>query len=147
MTKPEYQALSRGEIGLLLAPENADAERAWDSLTGALHGLIAVLSDTHPRPLYFYEEADRVRVAEQLERLRGTPFYAVAAANARAAEVIERMARERGNSPELQKIVDRYVDTLLDEYDAARLYPAIPPRRRLDEGNWLARSYRAVAGR
>jgi hypothetical protein len=147
MTRTEYRALSREQIALLLAPANNDAERAWDSLTGALHGLIAVLSDTHPRPLYFYEESDRRRVLEEPERLRGTPFHAAAAANARAAEEIERMARERGNSPELQEIVDRYLDALLDEFDAIRLYPEIPPCPRMKEGNWIEDQHRAIAGR
>lgn len=147
MTAPEYQALSREQIALLLAPANADAERAWDSLAGALHGLVAVLSDTHPRPLYFYEESDRRRVAEEPERLRGTPFHAAAVANVRAAEEIEQMARECGNGPDLQEIVDRYVETLLDEFDAIRLYPEIPPRPRLTEGRGIADQHRAVAGR
>jgi hypothetical protein len=135
MTVPEYQQLSREQIQLLLAPENAEPERAWDSLTGALHGLIAVLSNTHPRPLYFYEEFDRQRVVEDRDALRGTPFHAAALHNVQAAEEIERMARECGDAPEVQEIIDRYVDALLDEFDAIRLYPEIPPRPRAGAGS------------
>lgn len=145
MTRPEYQQLSREQIELLLAPENAELERAWDSLTGALHGLIAVLSDTHPRPLYFYEELDRQDLIEQPRRLWGTAFYEVALHNVQAAEEIERMARECGNAPEAQEIIDRYVDALLDEFDAIRLYPEIHPRPRLDAGNRIV-DHHAVAG-
>jgi hypothetical protein len=146
MTRPEYQQLSREQIELLLAPENAKLESAWDSLTGALHGLIAVLSDTHPRPLYFYEAFDRQRVVEDRDALRGTPFHAVALHNVQAAGEIERMARGCGDAPEVQEIIDRYVDALLDEYDAIRLYPELPPRPRLDAGNRVA-DHHAVAGR
>jgi hypothetical protein len=146
MTIPEYRSLSREQIECLLAPENAHLERAWDSLNGALHGLIAVLSDTHPRPLYFYEETDRRRVVEERDRLRGTPFHAAALHNVQAAGEIEQMLRDRGNVPEVQEIIDRYVDALLDEYDAIRLYPEIPPRPRLDMGIRLP-EHHAVAGR
>lgn len=147
MTKPEYQQLSREQIELLLAPENAELERAWDSLTGALHGLIAVLSDTPPRPLYFYEESDRRDLVEQPRRLWGTAFHDVALHNVQAAGEIERMARERGDAPEVQEIIDGYADALLDEYDAIRLYPEIPPRSRAEAGSGIADHHRAVAGR
>ncbi|HYR07565.1 MAG TPA: hypothetical protein VEQ60_07345 [Longimicrobium sp.] len=146
MTRPEYQPLSREQIELLVAPENGHLQRAWDSLNGALHGLVAVLSDTHPRPLYFYEESDRRRVVEERDRLRGTLFHAAAVANVRAAEEIERMARERGDAPETQRIIDGYVDALLDEFDAIRLYPEFPPRPRVAEASGAADQHRAVAG-
>ena len=147
MSNPEYHALSREQMGLLLASENAPMERAWDSLSGALHGLVAVLSDTHPRPLYFYEDSDRRRVVEERERLRGSPFHAAAVANVRAAEEIERMALECGGTPEVQEVIDRYVDALLDEYDALRMYPDLPPRPRMHAGIRIADQHRAVAGR
>lgn len=146
MSNPEYQPLSRNQIEVLLAPGSAHLERAWDSLNGALHGLIAVLSDTHPRPMYFYEEVDRRRVVEERDRLRGTPFHAAAVVNVRAAEEIERMARARGDTPEIQEIIDAYVDALLDEYDTVRLYPEIPARPRVIAGGGIA-DHRAVAGR
>jgi hypothetical protein len=147
VSNPQYQSLSREQIGVLLAPENVHLERAWDSLNGALHGLIAVLSDTHPRPMYFYEEVDRRRVVEERNRLRGTPFHAAAVANVQAAEQIERMARERGDTPEIQEIIDAYVDALLDEYDAIRLYPEIPACPRVIAGSGITNEHRAVAGR
>lgn len=147
MTRPAYQPLTREQIKLLLMPENADVRRAWDSLNGALHGLVAVWSDTHPRPLYFYEEADRRDLIDQPARLRGTPFHEIALHNVRAAGEIERLARERGGLPEVQAIIDRYVDSLLDEFDAIRHYPEIPPPRIADEENGTAGPHRVVAGR
>lgn len=147
MNIPEYQPLSREQIALLLAPANVDLERAWDSLTGALHGVVAMLSVTHPRPLYYYEDAARRDLVEQPERLRGTAFHDTAVRNVRAAEEIERIFRERGHTPELHEIVDRYLDALLDEFSAMRLYPEVPPRRDPDEENGLANHHRAVAGR
>lgn len=146
MTTPTYQPLSREQIATLLAPGNADLERAWDSLSGALHGLVAVYSDTHPRPLYFYQEKDRRDLTEQPLRLRGTPFHEIAMQNVRAAKAIELMARERGSSPEFQEIVDRYVDQLLDESDAIRAFPGMPPRSRLAQTGGAA-DCRVVAGR
>jgi hypothetical protein len=146
VTTPTYQPLSREQIAVLLAPGNADLERAWDALSGALHGLIAVYSDTHPRPLYFNEEKDRRDLTEQPLYLRGTPFHEIAMHNVRAAEAIERMARERGSSPEVQGVVDRYVDQLLDESDAIRAYPGLPPYPRLAQSDG-ALEYRAVVSR
>jgi len=146
MITPEYHPLSREQIGLLLTPENSELERAWSSLSGALHGVIAMLSITHPRPLYHYEESARRDMVEDPERLRGTPFYAPAVRNVRAAEEIERMFRERGHTPEIHDIVDGYLDALLDEFDEMRLYPEVPPRRRSEEENGVA-PRQAVAGR
>jgi hypothetical protein len=147
MSKPVYQRLSREQIGLLQMPENAQLQRAWDSLSGALHGLVSVLSDTHPRPLYFYEESDRRRVVEERDRLRGTPFHAAAVANVLAAEEIEQIARERGDTPDAQEIINQYVDALLDEFDEIRLYPRCPPHPRLDELSVVEDQHRAVVGR
>ena len=147
MNTPAYHPLSRDEVALLLAPENKELELVWDRLAGALHGVVAMLSITHPRPLYYYEDAARRSMAEDPERLRGTPFHAAAVKNVLAAEGIERILQEQGHTPELHQIVDRYLDTLLDEFDAIRLYPEIPPRPRMEEGNCIADQRRAVAGR
>jgi hypothetical protein len=147
MTKPEYHPLSREQIELLLAPEHSGMELVWQSLAGALHGVIAMLSITHPRPLYHYEDSARRRIAEEPERLRGSPFHSAALENVLAAEEIERMFRERGHAPELHAMVDAYLDALVDEFDAIRLYPEFPPRRDVDEEHGLAGNYRAVAGR
>ncbi|WP_420128788.1 hypothetical protein [Longimicrobium sp.] len=147
MNTPAYHPLSRAEVALLLAPENKELELAWDRVAGALHGVVAMLSITYPRPLYYYEDAARRTLAEEPERLRGTPFHAAAVRNVQAAEEIERMFQEQGHTPELHQIVDRYLDTLLDEFDSMRLYPDVPPQRALDEENGLAGYPRAVAGR
>ncbi|HEU4881848.1 MAG TPA: hypothetical protein VFT45_06375 [Longimicrobium sp.] len=147
MSALEYQPLSREQIHLLMAPENEELERVWSRLTGALHGLVAVWSDTHPRPLYFYEDVDRLTVLEQPGRLRGTSLYEIAMHNVQSAAEIERLARERGHTPEVQAIIDRYVDTLLDEFDHMRLYPEIPPARVIDQEHGLAGEHRAAVGR
>jgi hypothetical protein len=147
MNTPAYHPLSRAEVALLLAPENKELELIWDRLAGALHGVIAMLSVTYPRPLYHYEDSARRALVEQLERLCGTPFHEAAARNVRAAEEIERMFRERGHTPELHEVVDRYLDALLDEFDAIRLYPEFPPRPRVAEASEAADQQRAVAGR
>jgi hypothetical protein len=147
MNRPTYHPLSRTELELLLASENKEMELSWGRLRGALHGIIGMLSITYPRPLYYYEDSARRSMAEEPERLRGTPFYSAAVNNVQAAEEIERMFRERGHTPELHAMVDAYLDALVDEFDAIRLYPQIPPRRGVDEANGLAGSYRAVAGR
>lgn len=146
MSGPVYRPLSRGEVELLLAPENRDLELAWTYLRGQLHGVVAMLSITHPRPLYHYEENARRVLAEWPERLRGSRFYEKAIANVRAAEEVERMFREHGHNPELHDVVDAYLDALLDEFDEMRLYPEIPPRHGADEENGAGR-HRAVAGR
>ncbi len=147
MNALQYHPLCGEQISTLLAPENADLERAWDSLTGALHGLIAIWSTTHPRPLYFYEELDRRDLVEQPARLLGTEFYEIALHNVRAAEEVERIASERGDTPEVREIVDQYVDAILDEFDAIRQFPEIPRSRSADEENGMADRHRAVAGR
>jgi hypothetical protein len=147
MSGPVYHALSTNEVELLLTPENEEVELAWTRLRGALHGVVAMLSVTYPRPLYHYEESARRRMVEEPERLRGTVFYDTAVRNVRAAQEIERIFQERGHTPELHEIVDRYLDALLDEFAAMRLYPEIPPRRDEDEENGLANHHRAVAGR
>ncbi len=147
MIDARYHPLPREQIGLLLAPENAELEAAWDSLTGALHGLIAMLSVTHPRPLYHYEEPARRDLVEQPERLRGTPFHAFALENVRAAEELEKMFREHGHTDELHEAVDHYLDDLVAEFDAMRLYPELPPPREPAEDAGGADQRRAVAGR
>jgi hypothetical protein len=138
MSEPIYHALSRRHLDFLHAPGNADLARAWESLSGALHGLVAVLSNTHPRPFYFYEALDRRALVEQPNRLKGSPLYDIARTNVHAAEEIETMAREEGNSREVQEVVDRYLDALLDEYDAIRLYPEPPLHRRTEEAGVFA---------
>jgi hypothetical protein len=146
MNKPMYHPLTRDQITMLLAPENAEMEESWDLLTGALHGVIAVLSTTHPRPLYFYEESDRRDLAEQPLRLRGTPFHEIALSNVRAAEEIERMAREDGDAPGIQEIVDQFLDALIAEFNTISHHPDRRPGGSADEENGLA-GHRAVAGR
>lgn len=140
-----YRPLSREELEWLHIPENRDMELVWMSVRGELHGIVAMLSITHPRPLYHYEEYARRVVAEAPERLRGTPLYAKAIANVRAAEELERMFRDHGQTPELHQAVDAYLDSLLDEFDEMRLYPELPPAHRAE--NRLADGHRAVAGR
>lgn len=143
MNAPAYHTLAPGEVEYLLAPENEHLARAWSRLRGALHGVVSMLSVTYPRPLYYYEEAARRDLVEQPERLRGTPFYGVAVRNVRAAEEIERTFRQHGHTPELHEMADRYLDALLDEFDAIRLYPEVAPRR---ESQNQPAPYRAVAG-
>jgi hypothetical protein len=147
MNRPVYHPLSRGQLDVLLAAENKVLEAAWSRLRGALHGVVGMLSITYPRPLYYYEDAARRSMAEEPERLRGTPFHAAAVKNVLAAEGIERIFQEQGHTPELHQIVDRYLDSLLDEFDAIRLYPEVPPQRDPDEENGLAGYHRAFAGR
>jgi hypothetical protein len=146
VSAPVYHALSPEQLPLLLAPENADAKRAWSELRGALSGIISMLSVTYPRPLYYYEDAARRDLLEQPERLRGTPFHAAAVQNVQAAEEIERMFQTEGHTPELHATADRFIDALLDEFNVMRLYPEIPPPRDAAEENGLA-NHRAVAGR
>jgi hypothetical protein len=140
MSAPAYQQLSREQIGLLLAPGNEDLESAWMRLTGALHGMMKMLSVTYPRPLY-YEEADARRaLVEQPERLRESPFYEAAVGNAEAAGEIERLCQEQGRTEKVNALVDAFIEDLLDEYDALRLYPEVPPPRAVQEPNpWTAR--------
>lgn len=147
MSGPVYHPLSRRELEVLLAPENKEMELSWGRLRGALHGIVGMLSITYPRPLYHYEDSARRSLAEEPERLRGTPFHAAALQNVQAAEEIERLFRELGPAPELHAMVDDYLDALVDEFDAIRLYPEFPPRRGMDEEHGLADGYRAVAGR
>ena len=144
MTRPCYQSLSREQIALLLAAENAHLERAWDSLSGALHGVVGMLSVTYPRPLYYFEDSARQRLTQEPEHLRGTPLHAAAVRNVHAAQEIERLFGDHGHTPELHAMVDAYLDALLDEFDAIRFYPERPPAR--PEENGLA-GHRAVAGR
>ncbi|MBW3571215.1 MAG: hypothetical protein KY467_08915 [Gemmatimonadetes bacterium] len=147
MNTPAYRPLSRELIGVLLSPENTAAEQSWSRLAGALHSNVSMLSVTHPRPLYWNDEFNRQRIAEEPARLRGTPFFEPAVANVRAAQEIERMARERRGTPEVQDVVEQYLDALLDEFDAIRFYPERPPVRPAGEENGLAGDHRAVAAR
>ena len=129
MNAPAYRPLSRDQLDVLMAPGNEELRESWDSLTGALHGTVAMMSDTSPRPLYWNDAFNRQRLASEPARLRGTPFSDVARENVRAAETIERMWRERGHAPDVQSVVNGYLDALLDEFEAIRLYPEIPPAR------------------
>lgn len=147
MNIPGYRPLSRAQLDLLMAPGNDELQECWDSIAGALHSTLSMLSVSRPRPLYWDDAFNRQRLASEPARLRGTPLHEIALQNVRAAEEIERMFREQGHSPELHAIVDSYLDTLLDEFDAIRLYPEVPPPRISDEENGLAGHHRAVAGR
>lgn len=98
-------------------------------LTGSLHGMMKMRSVTYPRPLYYEEDDARRAVVEQTKILEGTAFHAVAWQNVEAAEEIERMFREQGPSDRAYRLVDEYIEALLGEYDALRLYPEIPPLR------------------
>jgi hypothetical protein len=146
MTRPAYHPLSREKIDLLMRSENAEMERVWSRLRGALHSTIGMLSITYPRPLYWDPEYDDQRMEQEPGKLIGTPFYEHAVRNVQAAREIERMFREQGHTPELHELVDAYLDALLDEFDETRLYPEIPPSRHADDGDGIAAS-RAVAGR
>jgi hypothetical protein len=145
MKNAAYRPLSRPEMELLLAPQNSDAALAWSRLRGALHGVVGMVSITYPRPLYYYEDAARADLVEQPRRLAGTPFHRAAIHNVHAAAEIERLFRERGHTPEVHALADEYLDALLEEFEAIRLYPEVPPRP-VDEENGLA-EHRAVAGR
>jgi hypothetical protein len=129
-----YRSLSRQQLDLLLAAGNDELQEAWSRLTGALHSIMAMRSVTYPRPLYWDDAFNRRRLAEEPARLRGTPFHEVALANIHAAEEIERLVDEHGHTPELNVAVDAYLDALLEEFEAIRLYPEIPaPRERNEE--------------
>lgn len=146
MKRPSYHPLSREQVGRLMAPGNAGIQQAWSRLRSALHGIVAMLSVTYPRPLYHYEQSARRTLTEEPGRLRGTPFHSAAMQNVQAAEEIERMFREHGHTPELHEVVDAYLDALLDEFEEMRLYPEIPPAR-MDALGGVADQHRAVAGR
>jgi hypothetical protein len=140
MSAPAYQQLSREQIALLLAPGNEELESAWMRLTGAMHGMMKMLSVTYPRPLYYEEEDARRALVEQADKLQESPFYETAAGNVQAAGEIERLCREQGRTDEVNALVDAYIEGLLDEYDALRLYPELPPVRPVQEPNpWTAR--------
>jgi hypothetical protein len=147
MNKPLYHPLSREQIAEMRASENAEVQRVWTRLRGALHSIIAMLSITHPRPLYWNDEFNRARVKHDPDCLRGTPFYELALQNVRAAEEIERMFHEHGHTAELHDTVDAYLDALLDEFEEMRLYPEIPPCRPGPEDHALSGQQRAAAGR
>ena len=145
MNKPRYLPLSREQIHQLKAPENAEAEQVWTRLRGALHNVVAMFSSTHPRPLYWNAEFNRTRLEQDPNCLRGTAFYEPALRNVRAAEHIERLFREHGDTAELHETVDAYLDELLDEFDEMRLYPELPPANHAENG--LADAHRAISGR
>lgn len=147
MNAPTYEPLSQDRVALLKSPANAELEQVWSRLAGALHSTVGMLSVTHPRPLYWDDRFNRERMKHDPERLRGTPFHEPAVRNVSAAEEIERLFQEQGPTPELHAIVDAYLDALLDEFDAIRLYPEIPPHRISDEENGTAGHHRAVVGR
>lgn len=147
MDGPLYLPLSREQIHQLKAPENAGLEQVWTRLRGALHGMVAMFSVTHPRPLYWNDEFNRTRLKQDPGRLRGTAFYAPALRNVRAAEEIERLFRQHGHTAELHETVDAYLDTLLDEFEEMRLYPEIPPHRPPGEAAGVADPHPAAAGR
>jgi hypothetical protein len=113
----------------LLASGAEEPAEAWDRLTGGFHTLLSLKTLTYPRPFVDAEDA-RESIRRSLEALDRTSFRERAVRNACAVAEIERRFREQGPSPALHRAVDEMIAALLDEYDAIRLWPEVPPVRR-----------------
>jgi hypothetical protein len=143
---PTYSRLTREEVRLLAAPENEQVQEDWRDMVGALYGVVAIYSVTLPRPLFYDERTALARLAETVEKLRGTPFYHRAASNARTAEEIWRMWERGGHTDELHRAADAFVDELLNDSSAVEEYPDVPPPVRSAAEEGRAELRRRVAG-
>lgn len=146
MPGTSYSPLSREELDVLLAPNEQETAQAWDDLTAGLSTLLHLKTATYPRPLV-PEESARKMIPEALQALRDTPFYLRALHNARGVEEIERQFREHGPDPELYRVVDDCIESMLEEWMAIQHYPDPPPALTSREPDPRFEPWRAVGSR
>jgi hypothetical protein len=126
MRTPTYSPLT-AELRALLHGA-AEAREEWHNASAALSGVVSLLSETYPRPLYFDGvDAEWEGVDEGLAGLSGTPFYHQVHENREAARELWRMWEREGHTDSLHELVDAYLDGLTAESLAVRHYPATPP--------------------
>lgn len=127
MKTPRYRPLIAAHRSLLREPAAADVRDEWHNASAALAGVVSLLSETYPRPMYFEGlEAEWSAVDESLDALRGTPFHDQVAGNFVAARELWQMWGQEGHTDALHGLVDAYLDELTADSLAVRHYPATP---------------------
>lgn len=141
----QYQPLGLRERAFLTRPGADEACDEWQNALAALTGVVSMLSESYPRPLYFEGGGEEWGAAEEsLAGLRGTPVQAQVRANLAVARRIWEAWEREGHTPGLHQVADAFLDAVAVDSMSLRASLADPlrslaspptsPRRRLAGG-------------